>query len=76
MMAKRTRKGRGTPCPSCGSTDTIAILYGLYAPDGDALPENIALGGCVIIEGQPLRKCRACGLGFEFRDAGEEADHR
>jgi len=68
-MAKRIRR-RARRCPNCGSGDTVPILYGLYAPDGDAFPEHVELGGCTIEEGQPLRVCRTCGLGFEFRDLG------
>ena len=74
MATKRPRRAkpsrRAKPCPDCGSGDTVPILYGLYGPGSDGLPENIELGGCTIFEGQPMRRCRNCGCGFELRDFG------
>ena len=55
------------PCPRCGSTDTVQIVYGLPS-DALFLAANrgkVKLGGCMIIEtiegGRgPLSSCRAC----------------
>jgi hypothetical protein len=55
---------RGPNCPSCGSTRTSEILYGL--PDfSPALKRNLkegryVLGGCMVAHGDPKWHCRAC----------------
>lgn len=50
------------PCPRCGSTGVVEILYGY--PTADAFEAerrgDIALGGCVIGDESPDYICRAC----------------
>ena len=55
------------PCPACGATDSIPVVYGL--PGGDLFEAQdrgeVALGGCVIWEDwSPDHQCRACGRRF------------
>jgi hypothetical protein len=71
-MATRQRKPRRKPCPYCGSGDTGAILYGLYAPDPDhPLPDHVVLRGCCIPENPPSRHCHTCGRDTGSRDGDE-----
>lgn len=59
------------PCPKCGSTDTVRIVYGL--PSDELLLAasrgNVKLGGCLIgetIDGRdgPEHSCKACGASW------------
>jgi hypothetical protein len=56
------------PCPRCGSTDAIRIIYGL--PDHELFEASergeVALGGCVIGDESPDFECRACGAALPF----------
>lgn len=56
------------PCPRCGSTDAIRIIYGLPDHELFAASERgeVALGGCVIGEESPDFECRACGAPLPF----------
>ena len=45
------RKRRAKPCPHCGSRHTTRIVYGLYAPGPEGIPDDIVLGGCTIFPG-------------------------
>lgn len=49
-------------CPECSSSAGVAIAYGMPGPDlvEAAKDGRIALGGCVIFEDQPDRRCLAC----------------
>jgi len=52
------------PCPTCGSTDGIRIVYG-YPPLELWQAEQrgeIVLGGCVIGPESPDYECRSCGV--------------
>ena len=51
------------PCPACGSTDAIRILYGLPTHEAFEASERgkFALGGCVVGDESPDYECRACG---------------
>ncbi len=51
------------PCPRCGSTDAVPILYGLPGADMAAAEERgeIILGGCMVWPEAPDYECRACG---------------
>ena len=50
------------PCPSCGSTDAVQIVYGY--PDaelGEAEKRGeIILGGCLVGPESPEFECRNC----------------
>jgi hypothetical protein len=50
------------PCPRCGSTDAVEIIYG--DPDvelGEAARRGeVVLGGCVIGPESPDYECRTC----------------
>ncbi|MDD4083399.1 MAG: hypothetical protein PHD05_08470 [Sphaerochaetaceae bacterium] len=56
-------------CPACSSADTIPIIYGYPTPEAMLAAERgeIALGGCCIIESQPQRHCKKCGLDFDCK---------
>lgn len=53
-------------CPNCGTIDAIPILYGLPAPEAIQAAERgkIALGGCVVLPGNPRYACPNCGFGL------------
>jgi hypothetical protein len=52
------------PCPRCGSTDAIEIVYGYPDPGMSAAAERgeIALGGCMVGPEAPEYECRGCHL--------------
>jgi hypothetical protein len=54
-------------CPSCGSNDCAEILYGLPIFDRKLEraidKKEVVLGGCMVEEGAPSRRCNACGHG-------------
>lgn len=58
---------RKTKCPRCGSA-SIPIVYGF--PSGGLFEEadrgELALGGCMVEEGQPTRRCVGVDCGIEF----------
>jgi Zn finger protein HypA/HybF involved in hydrogenase expression len=49
-------------CPNCKSKDGVDILYGM--PSSELIEKaergEIALGGCVIEENKPDRRCLKC----------------
>ncbi len=51
------------PCPGCGATDVIPIVYGYPTLETSEAWERgeIQLGGCIIGEESPEYECRACG---------------
>jgi len=51
------------PCPICGSTDAVRILYGLPTVEAFEASQQgeFALGGCVIGPESPDYECRGCG---------------
>lgn len=53
-------------CPSCGAWDSIPIMYGMPGYEAFELSEKgkIALGGCIITEGNPSRECTKCKKQF------------
>jgi hypothetical protein len=50
------------PCPACGSTDAVRIVYGFPNIDlGKAeLRGELVLGGCVVGPESPVYECRRC----------------
>lgn len=48
-------------CTHCGGV-TLPIAYGYPGPGLFAAAERgeVALGGCMVSEGQPTRRCRDC----------------
>ncbi len=50
-------------CPNCGAANVVPIAYGFPGPEMRAQVERgeIALGGCVIQEGNLQWRCTACG---------------
>jgi hypothetical protein len=52
------------PCPNCGSTEAVRILYGYATAEMGRAQERgeISLGGCVIGPESPDFECRACGI--------------
>ncbi|MDX6287612.1 MAG: hypothetical protein QOG53_3097 [Frankiales bacterium] len=51
-------------CPHCFGSTAIDIAYGMPGPDlaAKARRGEVALGGCVIDQVNPLEKCSACGF--------------
>lgn len=51
------------PCPKCGSTEAVEILYGYPTSEAGMAAERgeIVLGGCLILEQSPAYQCRGCG---------------
>ena len=64
------------PCPSCGSTDAVPIIYGY--PDTElsmaALNGEVALGGCMWGPESPDYECRDCGSPLPW--VAESSTHR
>lgn len=65
-------------CPNCGSGRSRPIAYGFPGSDmTDAFERGeVALGGCVIHDNSPSRRCRDCGFGWgrlgeEFSEADD-----
>ena len=56
-------------CPSCKEKAGVNILYGM--PSDEAVKKadlgEIALGGCVVEESQPERRCNACGAEWHIK---------
>jgi hypothetical protein len=57
------------PCPVCGSTDAVRILYGLPSHEtvGRAERREFVLGGCVVGYESPDYQCRGCGSPLPWR---------
>jgi hypothetical protein len=55
---------RPPSCPSCGSDDVAAIMYGLpdFSPELEESLERgeIRLGGCCVFDEAPVWTCNAC----------------
>jgi len=51
------------PCPACGSTDAVRIVYGYPSLElGEAEERGeIVLGGCLVGPESPDYECRGCG---------------
>ena len=49
-------------CPSCQSTNVVAIMYGLPSPEGFAKVQRgeRELGGCCLSADDPMWVCKAC----------------
>jgi hypothetical protein len=58
------------PCPGCGSTDAVRIVYGY--PDfelGEAERRGeVVLGGCLVGPESPDYECRGCGVALPWVD--------
>jgi hypothetical protein len=54
------------PCPVCGDTAVVPIIYGLPTSEAFAMVERgeAALGGCVISREAPRWRCKACHMEF------------
>lgn len=54
------------PCPRCGSTQTVPIVYGLPDPQRVPLEDveagKVILGGCLVSGKEGGRHCRRCGF--------------
>ena len=58
-----TTQSPARPCPTCGSTDAIRVLYGLPTHEAFEASESgeISLGGCMIGPESPDYECGDCG---------------
>ena len=67
----------GRVCPACGQEDSIPLIWGMAAPEDFKLAERglVSLGGCLVLEEQPVLTCRACGLEWG-REGDPTADER
>jgi hypothetical protein len=58
-------RSRGTtpPCPRCGSSESVPIVYGYPSADLFEASERdeIRLGGCVVGAESPELECVGCG---------------
>jgi hypothetical protein len=65
------------PCPRCGSTDAVEIIYGL--PDMElgmaAERGEVVLGGCIVGDESPDYECRRCGTPLPWVRPSDEDDH-
>jgi hypothetical protein len=62
------------PCPRCGSTDAVRVLYG-YPSSEMAEAERrgeVVLGGCMIWPESPDYECRDCGSPLPWVAADDE----
>ncbi|WP_237495129.1 hypothetical protein [Modestobacter sp. L9-4] len=53
---------RGQVCPKCGMEDAVRVVPGLPDPGLLRAAERglVVLCGCVVVDGQPEFRCRAC----------------
>ena len=58
-----TTQSPSRPCPTCGSTDALRILYGYPTEEAFEASERgeLTLGGCMVGEESPDYECRGCG---------------
>jgi Zn finger protein HypA/HybF involved in hydrogenase expression len=56
-------------CPNCKAKEGVNILYGMPSPELFEKAERgeIALGGCVIEENQPDRRCLKCNHEWQIK---------
>jgi endogenous inhibitor of DNA gyrase (YacG/DUF329 family) len=56
------------PCPSCGASDPIRIVYGYPGLElGEAEGRGeIILGGCLVGPESPELECRRCGAALPW----------
>ena len=49
-------------CPSCKAKEGVNIIYGMPSPELFEMAERneVVLGGCVMTEDQPERRCLLC----------------
>ena len=68
MMQPMTTATTLPPCPSCGSTDSIRIAYGLPGIEMAEAEERgeIRLGGCLIGPESPDYECLGCGVALPW----------
>lgn len=66
---------KAPPCPNCGSTDTVPIIYGLPAEEAfeEEREGKVVLGGCIIFENSPKWHCKSCGYEWGRHEA-EQGD--
>jgi hypothetical protein len=66
------RKRPPLACPRCKTDRAIRIVYGEPAPDVFEAADRgeIEIGGCVVTEDSPARRCKACGHAFGVLHAG------
>jgi len=61
------RKTKIRMCPKCKSKKVVPIVYGLPSMElfEEANREEVALGGCTVMDGQPEWHCKACDHEFK-----------
>jgi hypothetical protein len=65
------------PCPRCGSTDAVEILYGYPTFEAGMAAERgeLILGGCMVGDESPDYQCRACDSSLPWvRPEAEDAE--
>lgn len=76
-MNKTTQGLDDQTCPKCGSGNVAQILYGLPVFDQEleqAIDQGkVVLGGCMVEDGAPLKRCGECGYRF---GSGYGSTHR
>lgn len=63
-----SRKTKTPVCPKCKAKKVVPIVYGM--PSTEMLEKSnrddeVALGGCIIMDGQPIWFCNACDHEFK-----------
>ena len=64
------------PCPRCGATDAIEIVYGYPTAETFEAADRgeVALGGCVIGPEAPDYECRSCHAALPWIAQESRAD--
>ena len=64
------------PCPRCGSTDAIEVVYGEPTHEAFLASERgeIVLGGCLVGDESPDYECRGCRAPLPWVRPSEDED--
>jgi hypothetical protein len=62
------------PCPHCGSTEAVRIVYGLPTAEAFEAAQRggIALGGCLVGDESPGFECRNCHAPLPWVHVGDD----
>ena len=69
ILSKKTSQPEKN-CPFCGSDNISSIIYGYPSPEllDKAARGEVSLGGCVITNYDPNKKCNVCGKSWNTHD--------
>ena len=65
-------------CPMCRKTEGVDIVYGLPSPELMELVAQglVALGGCVVDDREPDRRCMACDHEWKIKRRNSSAERK